>query len=46
MVKTDAGVMTVLRNSGGRIADRAMHIGFITIEPRAVFIPQYISTPA
>ncbi|KAJ7012883.1 hypothetical protein NC653_002808 [Populus alba x Populus x berolinensis] len=23
-----------------------MHIGFIIIEYRAVFIPQYISTPA
>ncbi|KAJ6964571.1 hypothetical protein NC652_002733 [Populus alba x Populus x berolinensis] len=42
VIKTDAWVMTVLRNSGGRIAYRAMHIGFITMEPRAVFIPQYI----
>lgn len=42
VIKTDAGVMTVLRNYGGRIVDKAMHIGFITMEPRAVFIPQYI----
>jgi hypothetical protein len=43
-VKTDAGEMMVLRNYGGRIIDRPMHIGFITMEPRTLFVPQYIDS--
>lgn len=44
VVKTDAGEMRVLRNYGGRIIDRPMHIGFITMEPRTLFVPQYIDS--
>eukprot|EP00258_Populus_trichocarpa_P008086 XP_002313331.2 vicilin-like seed storage protein At2g28490 [Populus trichocarpa] len=44
VVKTDAGEMMVLRNYGGRIIDRPMHIGFITMEPRTLFVPQYIDS--
>ncbi|CAK7330998.1 unnamed protein product [Dovyalis caffra] len=44
VVKTDAGDMRVLKNYGGRITDRPMHIGFITMEPRTLFVPQYIDS--
>lgn len=44
VVKTDAGDMRVLRNYGGRIMDRPIHIGFITMEPRSLFVPQYIDS--
>ncbi|CAA0823176.1 RmlC-like cupins superfamily protein [Striga hermonthica] len=51
VVRTDAGEMRVVR--GGRGGGRAalgwgaappMHIGFITMEPRSLFIPQYLDS--
>ncbi|CAK9143216.1 unnamed protein product [Ilex paraguariensis] len=42
VVKTDAGDMRVVRGWGGRIMERRMQIGFITMEPRSLFIPQYL----
>ncbi|KAE9587944.1 putative rmlC-like jelly roll protein [Lupinus albus] len=44
IVKTDAGEMRVLESYGGRIMDRRLNIGFITMEPRSLFIPQYLDS--
>ncbi|EEF36024.1 nutrient reservoir, putative [Ricinus communis] len=44
VVKTDAGDMRVVKNFGGRILERPMHIGFITMEPKSLFIPQYLDS--
>jgi hypothetical protein len=44
VMKTDAGEMRVVRSLGGRIVDRPMHIGFITMEPKSLFIPQYLDS--
>lgn len=42
VVRTDAGSMKVVRGSGGRFMRSPMHIGFITMEPQSMFIPQYL----
>ncbi|KAK4255044.1 hypothetical protein QN277_008097 [Acacia crassicarpa] len=44
VVKTDAGEMKVTQSNGGRIVDRPMHIGFINMEPKSLFIPQYLDS--
>ncbi|TKY48497.1 Vicilin antimicrobial peptides 2-2 [Spatholobus suberectus] len=44
VAKTDAGEMRVLESYGGRISERRLHIGFITMEPRSLFIPQYLDS--
>lgn len=44
VVKTEAGDVRVVRSIGGRIVDRPMHIGFISMEPKSLFIPQYIDS--
>ncbi|TXG73893.1 hypothetical protein EZV62_002472 [Acer yangbiense] len=44
VVRTDAGEMRVVRSSGGEIVNRPMHIGFITMEPKTLFIPQYMDS--
>ncbi|KAJ7947776.1 Vicilin-like seed storage protein [Quillaja saponaria] len=44
VVQTDAGDMRVVRSVGGRIVDRPMHIGFITMKPKSLFIPQYLDS--
>ncbi|KAK7261391.1 hypothetical protein RIF29_27700 [Crotalaria pallida] len=44
MVKTDAGEMRVLESYGGRIMDRRLNIGFIAMEPRSLFVPQYLDS--
>ncbi|KAL2485713.1 RmlC-like cupins superfamily protein [Abeliophyllum distichum] len=44
MVKTDAGNMRVVRGFGGKFMKSHMHIGFITMEPRSLFIPQYLDS--
>lgn len=44
VIKTEAGDVRVLRSYGGRALDRPLHIGFITMEPRSLFIPQYIDS--
>ncbi|KAI4334434.1 hypothetical protein L6164_019129 [Bauhinia variegata] len=36
--------MRVLKSYFGRIVDRPLHVGFITMEPRTLFIPQYIDS--
>ncbi|KAJ0497838.1 putative rmlC-like cupin domain superfamily, rmlC-like jelly roll protein [Helianthus annuus] len=44
VVATDAGGMRVVRGVGGRFRDSPMHIGFITMEPDSMFIPQYLDS--
>ncbi|PWA47894.1 rmlC-like jelly roll fold protein [Artemisia annua] len=44
MVATDAGGMRVVKGVGGRYRDSPMHIGFITMEPNSMFIPQYLDS--
>ncbi|XP_055836042.1 vicilin-like seed storage protein At2g28490 [Solanum dulcamara] len=48
VVRTDAGVMRVVRRGGfggggASIFQSPMHIGFITMEPNSLFIPQYLN---
>lgn len=42
--QTDAGEMTVVRSFSSRIVERPMHIGFITMEPQTIFVPQYLDS--
>ncbi|AES67429.1 putative rmlC-like jelly roll protein [Medicago truncatula] len=44
VVKTDAGEMRVLESRGGRILERRLHVGFITMEPSSLFVPQYLDS--
>ncbi|XP_028775865.1 vicilin-like seed storage protein At2g28490 [Neltuma alba] len=44
LIKTDAGEMKVTESYGGRVVDRPMHIGFINMEPKSLFIPQYLDS--
>ncbi|GMP98670.1 hypothetical protein CsSME_00046472 [Camellia sinensis var. sinensis] len=46
VVKTDAGEMKMVKGFGGRRAtmERPMHVGFITMEPKSLFIPQYLDS--
>lgn len=45
VVKTDAGEMRVVKSLGGeRNLERHLHIGFITMEPQTLFIPQYLDS--
>ncbi|KAK4358748.1 hypothetical protein RND71_020977 [Anisodus tanguticus] len=47
IVRTDAGVMRVVRGGfGGGVSmfQSPMHIGFITMEPNSLFIPQYLDS--
>lgn len=45
VVKTDAGEMRVVKSLGGeRNPGRHLHIGFITMEPQTLFIPQYLDS--
>ncbi|XP_050370459.1 vicilin-like seed storage protein At2g28490 [Argentina anserina] len=44
VVKTKAGEMRVVKSVRGRIVDKPMHIGFITMEPKSLFVPQYMDS--
>ncbi|RDX92544.1 Vicilin-like seed storage protein, partial [Mucuna pruriens] len=44
VAKTDAGEMRVLESYGGRVLQRRLNIGFITMEPRSLFIPHYLDS--
>ncbi|XP_052188080.1 vicilin-like seed storage protein At2g28490 [Diospyros lotus] len=44
VVETEAGRMDVVEGFTGRHGGRALHIGFITMEPKALFIPQYLDS--
>ena len=44
VIETEAGEMRVIRSPASRILDRPMHIGFITMEPKSLFVPQYLDS--
>ncbi|KAL6563607.1 hypothetical protein OROGR_002566 [Orobanche gracilis] len=47
VIRTDAGDMRVVRGGGRSVINKSpppMHIGFITMEPRSLFIPQYLDS--
>jgi hypothetical protein len=44
VVKTDAGEMRLFKNNDDKFLDRSMHIGLINMEPRSLFIPQYLDS--
>ncbi|KAI3450523.1 hypothetical protein Pfo_007188 [Paulownia fortunei] len=44
VVKTDAGEMRVVRGFAGKFIRSPMHVGFINMEPRSLFIPQYLDS--
>ncbi|KAL2471124.1 RmlC-like cupins superfamily protein [Abeliophyllum distichum] len=44
VLRTDAGDVRVVRGFGGRFMKSLMHIGFITMEPKSLFIPQYLDS--
>ncbi|TYI19032.1 hypothetical protein ES332_A07G135800v1 [Gossypium tomentosum] len=44
VMTTDAGEMRMVRSPGGRIVDKPLHMGFITMKPQSLFIPQYLDS--
>ncbi|KAL8245490.1 hypothetical protein R6Q59_011748 [Mikania micrantha] len=44
VVATPAGGMRVVKGVGGKLIESPMHIGFITMEPNSMFIPQYMDS--
>lgn len=44
VIKTDAGEMRVVRSRGGRTFEKPLHIGFIKMEPRTLFLPLYLDS--
>lgn len=44
VVKADGGEVRVVRGYGTAGRPAPMHIGFITMEPKTLFIPQYLDS--
>ncbi|KAL2328651.1 hypothetical protein Fmac_022078 [Flemingia macrophylla] len=44
VVETEFGEMRVLKSHMDVILDRRMHIGFINMEPKSLFVPQYLDS--
>ncbi|XP_062016774.1 vicilin-like seed storage protein At2g28490 [Rosa rugosa] len=44
LVKTEAGQMRVVRSVGQRMVDRHINVGYLTLEPNSLFIPQYLDS--
>ncbi|XP_050370452.1 vicilin-like seed storage protein At2g28490 [Argentina anserina] len=44
LVKTEAGEMRVVRSVGQKLANRHINVGFLTLEPNSLFIPQYLDS--
>ncbi|KAK6163271.1 hypothetical protein DH2020_000135 [Rehmannia glutinosa] len=44
VVKTDAGDMKLVKGFAGKFIRSPIHIGFIKMEPRSLFIPQYLDS--
>ncbi|KAL9252460.1 Vicilin-like seed storage protein-like protein [Drosera capensis] len=46
VMSTDAGEMRVVKGYNGkrRFGERGIHVGFITMEPRSLFLPQYLDS--
>ncbi|KAK6163284.1 hypothetical protein DH2020_000148 [Rehmannia glutinosa] len=44
VVKTDAGDMKLVKGFAGKFMRSPIHIGFIKMEPKSLFIPQYLDS--
>lgn len=44
VVKSEAGGMKVVKGMTGKFVQKPMHIGFIIMEPKSLFIPQYLDS--
>ncbi|XP_010521773.1 PREDICTED: vicilin-like seed storage protein At2g28490 [Tarenaya hassleriana] len=44
VIRTEAGDMRVVLSPRGRIIEKPMHIGFLTMEPQSLFVPQYLDS--
>nr|AAC15238.1 globulin-like protein [Daucus carota]AAC18404.1 globulin-like protein [Daucus carota] len=44
VVKSEAGGMKVVKGITGKFVDKPMHIGFIYMEPKSLFDPQYLDS--
>ncbi|XP_043709818.1 vicilin-like seed storage protein At2g28490 [Telopea speciosissima] len=44
VVRTEAGEMRVVRDFTGKGKENPVHIGFINMEPKTLFLPQYIDS--
>lgn len=44
VVKTDAGEMRIVKSLGGKFMDGPLRVGFIMMEPKTLFVPQYLDS--
>ncbi|KAL9842312.1 Vicilin-like seed storage protein [Arabidopsis thaliana] len=44
VIKSEGGEMRVVLSPRGRIIEKPMHIGFLTMEPKTLFVPQYLDS--
>ncbi|XP_062017430.1 vicilin-like seed storage protein At2g28490 [Rosa rugosa] len=44
LLRTEAGEMRVVRSVGQRMVDRHINVGFLSMEPNSLFIPQYLDS--
>lgn len=44
LLRTEAGEMRVVRSVGRRMVDRHINVGFLSMEPNSLFIPQYLDS--
>ncbi|KAK6936004.1 Cupin 1, partial [Dillenia turbinata] len=46
VLKTEAGEMRIFKAppQGGKLVERPLHIGFLTMEPKTLLIPQYLDS--
>ncbi|KAL1201402.1 Vicilin-like seed storage protein [Cardamine amara subsp. amara] len=44
VIKSEGGEMRVVISPRARIIEKPMHIGFLTMEPQTLFVPQYLDS--
>ena len=44
LVKTEAGELRVVRSVGNKIVHRPINVGYLTLEPNSLFLPQYLDS--
>lgn len=44
LVKTEAGELRVVRGVGSKIVHRPINVGYLTLEPNSLFLPQYLDS--
>ncbi|KAG2327435.1 hypothetical protein Bca52824_010163 [Brassica carinata] len=44
VIKSEGGEMRVVISPRGGIIEKPMHIGFLTMEPKTLFVPQYLDS--